>query len=276
MKEDKGNKFPAFLEKMLDKELLKNIKILLKYGEESIAEYKNDTEDYRLPYLLFIKIADRSREAMFVLMYRLFYKSDKFSYGDDTHRKMVGIVLLFMWYGVDLSRIWGAVKTLSTERMWSNIVVDIAFGEKSSIPNDAHFLDKIKNPKAANQNIWANITDSEDLFYKHVLFNKDIILYVQRQFIANQKYFDDTFFELDDTNVPFDYDHISPKTYIKGRGKNAPPEPLKEIYDTPCNLRAWPYTLNRADHAKMPAEKFTNNKSLTDDEIIKYSFCSEE
>jgi hypothetical protein len=63
---------------------------------------------------------------------------------------------------------------------------------------------------------------------------------------------------------------------IKGRGKNAPPYPLKEIYDTPCNLRAWPYKLNRAYQAKMPAEKFTNNESLTDDEIIKYSFCSEE
>jgi hypothetical protein len=216
MKEDKNNKFPAFLQKVLDKELLKTIKILLKYGEESIAEYKNDTEecaDYRLPYPLFIKIADRSREAMFVLMYRLFYKSDKFSYGDKTHRQMVGIMLLFMWYGVDLSRIWGAVKTLSKERMWSNLVVDIAFGELS-ISDGAKFLNKIKNP-TVNQNIGANNTDSEDLFYKKILRNRDIILYAQRRFIANPKYFDDTFFELDDTNVPFDYDHISPKTYIR-------------------------------------------------------------
>jgi hypothetical protein len=281
IKEDKDNKFPAFLQKVLDKELLKNIEILLKYGEESIAGYKNGTEefaDYRLPYPLFIKIADRAREAMFVLMYRLFYKSDKFSYGDDTHRKMVGILLLFMWYGVDLSRIWGAVKTLSTERMWSNLVVDIAFGEESSILNIANFLNKIKDPKTAGQTVLPKKTDpdSEKEIYKKVLSSKDIILYAQRRFIADPKYFDDTLFELDDTNVPFDYDHISPETYIKGKNKNTPPKPLKEIYDAPCNLRAWPYKLNRADQAKIPAEKFTDNDILTDGEILEYSFCSKK
>jgi hypothetical protein len=152
--------------------------------------------------------------------------------------------------------------------MWSNIVVDFAFGEESSIPEDKKFLNKIKEPKTANQNIWAKNTKSENSFYDNVLYNRDIVLYVQRQFIATSEYFDDTFFELDDANVPFDYDHISPKIYT-GKNKNALPKPLKEIYNTPCNLRVWPYTLNRSDCDKIPAEKFTNNNYLHN------SFCSE-
>jgi hypothetical protein len=269
MQNDNEGEFLSFLEKLLNSNLLKSITSLLKYGEVSIKGYEKDNADYRLPYPLFIKIADKAPAALFMLMYRIYKKGDKFEYGSGVHKKMVGIALLFMWYGINLPKIWEAVKLLPQDRMWSNLIVDFAFGKERQLPRNISFLDKIKEPKNVNQDIWRDNTEGENLFYDNVLYNEDILLYVQRHFIAASGLFPDDLFELDDTNAPFDYDHISPQSRIV-RGKNAPPKPIKEIYDKPCNKRVWPYALNRADHDKVPSVKFD---AVEKTDVLENSFC---
>jgi hypothetical protein len=96
--------FKEFVIKILNDDLLGIIKGLLKYGENKIEGYNPDIPDYRLPYPLFIKLALHASQMMFVLMYRLYKKRDKFVFDSDTHRQMIGIVLLFMWYNQDLNK----------------------------------------------------------------------------------------------------------------------------------------------------------------------------
>jgi hypothetical protein len=94
---------------------------------------------------------------------------------------------------------------------------------------------------------------------------------------------------LDDTDVPFDWDHISPNSLVKN--KKYVPRPLKDIYQWPGNIRAWPYQLNRGDQDSLPAAKFSINQKqkeilrnslsgLSNREIKKYllesSFCKKE
>lgn len=49
-------------------------------------------------------------------------------------------------------------------------------------------------------------------FIDKMFFNRDLILYAQREFLA--KSFKKNQYYLDDTNLPFDWDHISPNKYI--------------------------------------------------------------
>lgn len=57
------------------------------------------------------------------------------------------------------------------------------------------------------------------LFMQKVIYNRDFLLYVQRSFI--ESYFKKDQFKLEDTNVPFDWDHISPNRLVRNK-KNIP------------------------------------------------------
>ena len=57
---------------------------------------------------------------------------------------------------------------------------------------------------------------------------------------------------LDDTNVPFDWDHIFPQSF-KNKGM---PQYLTSWYDTNGNLWACPYSFNRCVHDEVPYKKF--------------------
>jgi hypothetical protein len=58
---------------------------------------------------------------------------------------------------------------------------------------------------------------------------------------------------LADTDVPFDWDHIAPRSWIDG--KRGIPEPVRHCFNLIGNLRAWPYSMNRMDHDAPPAKK---------------------
>jgi hypothetical protein len=259
--EKEAKKFAGFINKILQNGLLDRITIFLKYGQTEIDKYKPDLTDYRLPYPLFIKIADKAPEVMFLLMYRVYKILDSFEYDTPVHRRMIGIVLLLMWHGKGipiLQKAWRAAKILPKEKMWSNMIINLVSSEDllQPIPKNNEFLSTIKEPNG-NTDIWKVIGGKNyALFYKNVMRNKDILLYAQREFIASSGFFTDKLFGLEDTNTPFDYDHISPQNYVRGKKRYAPPKPLKDIYNEPCNLRVWPYTLNRADHDDVPSVKF--------------------
>lgn len=66
--------------------------------------------------------------------------------------------------------------------------------------------------------------------------------------------FNNKLFYLDDTNIPFDWDHIYPHNLVSGK-KNIP-RIIADFYNSIGNFRAWPYELNRMDSDNLPIKKF--------------------
>lgn len=295
-------------EKILDAGALKKVKSLLKHGEAGLDGYKDADKatDYRLPYPLFVKVAATSQgEIMFVLMYRLLYRGDKFKYNTKTHRKMIGMILMFMWNGKDarsrhnklLEKIWPQVKEYNLESMWGRSMVEAATGEDGlkNFPGNDRFLDSLaerrkKQSIRKDTKIWDKFTYKQDgndygLFINNVMCNRDLLMWIQRSFLG-MKFFKDELFRLDDTDVPFDWDHISAENFVKNKREVA--KPLKDIYQQPCNLRIWPYQLNRADQDGVPAKKFNvvqwkekfkksipgNDDAQRNEYLLENSFCT--
>ena len=272
---ERHKEFVEFIDEILKGELLEKVKSVLRYGER-MDGYDASTDDYRLPYPLFLKIAAASQgEVMFILMYRLLFgrngKPDSFKFGTNEHRKMIGIVLMFMWHGKDargrynklLEKIWKNVKELPVDKMWDIDLVQKAKGENElkPIPSNLGFLNILDNVQK-NTKIWNRYSERGNEgylpfldFIDNVMCNKDLLLWVQRKFLSTSPFFKEDLFRLDDTDVPFDWDHISAHNFIKNKREIA--DPLKDIYHQPCNFRAWPYRLNRADQDDVPARKFT-------------------
>ena len=262
-------------ERILNGRLLEKVKSVLRYGER-MDGYDPSIDDYRLPYPLFLKIAAASQgEVMFMLMYRLLFggggKPDSFKFSTNEHRQMIGIVLMFMWHGKDargrhnklLEKVWKSIKELPFSEMWGIDLVRQARGanELKAIPSNLGFLKMLENVQK-NTKIWKRYEErgNEEYFpfldfIDNVMCNKDLLLWVQRKFLSTSLFFKEDLFRLDDTDVPFDWDHISAYNFIKNKRDIA--DPLKDIYHQPCNFRAWPYRLNRADQDSVPARKFT-------------------
>lgn len=268
---EKGDEFQEFIrEELLKKEILEKVKTALKYGERGINEYSESVADYRLPYPLFIRVAAASRgEIMLVLMYRLWKKRDVFKYDSPSHRQMVGIILMFMWLGKNhdklTGKIWKVVKTLPCDVMWSNVIIEMAQGdnELKKIPKDGRFFDPLSDKggklqtntdirKRFDKSAFADFAD----FRVNVMQKRELLFWTQRKFIATSGFFKESFFHLEDSNVPFDWDHISANNFIKNIKKQDRAKPLSDIYQMPGNFRVWPFQLNRFDSDHVPAKKF--------------------
>jgi len=85
----------------------------------------------------------------------------------------------------------------------------------------------------------------------------ELVLYAQRKSLAGwYPEFDPTSpAQLQDTEQPWDLDHIHPQNYVQGV-HNIPPI-IKAWHSTIGNLRAWPSEINREQHDLDPANKIT-------------------
>ena len=113
-------------------------------------------------------------------------------------------------------------------------------------------------------------------FLNSIWHNQSMLLYAQRSSI--KQWFPD--FDpslpdsLEDTNRPWDYDHIHPQNYLRGEKKHLRniPDVIKSWHGSIGNLRAWPMELNRSDNAIAPAKKLC---TITD-EYDRYGIVDEE
>jgi hypothetical protein len=115
---------------------------------------------------------------------------------------------------------------------------------------------------------------------------RPLLLFAQRH--ALKRWFPD-FAKFDvqnfeDTNCPWDWDHIYPQNAIKH--KQNVDQALKDFHNSIGNLRVWPFELNRADSDKSPSTKlldpaveakseFAMFGIETRDDILKMSFISD-
>jgi hypothetical protein len=259
---------------------------LLEYVQ-SVLEYNaSKQKHYGLPFLIYSKIADIAPELMFLLLYRIKFKNDRFSDKDEEaeneHRTMLGMLTLFMWFGKGenlkdhaklLSNIWPAASILDRQRFWSSETVDRAYLNDVLLPFPAFKSNKHEN---GLEKIWDyNLSEKTNvlnrfeneageeyrLFLQKVIYNRDLILYAQRHFI--ESYFRQQQYRLEDTSLPFDWDHISPNNFV--RSKKNIPRIVKDWYQTNGNYRAWPYALNRMDSDKSPAYKLNPLETYEDE-----------
>lgn len=264
---ENSDDFKNYLEKFLSEKvtefdgrtLMEQVKYLLAYDETN--------NRYGFPYLIYSKVAGEAPEVMFMLLYRLKIKKDRLNPREDEgmHRRMLGMISLFLWLGKGenrrdrsrlLSDIWPAVKVLGGPIFWSSSTIQRA--RLNALPSFPAELDK-NLAVAPEANV--DVLSKRDDFYRRMFFNRDLILYAQRDSLS--LWFKDKHYRLDDTNVPFDWDHISPNKFCR---KKRIPKALKMLYNSNGNFRAWPYSLNRFDQDDVPARKLNPQHADQTDE----------
>lgn len=272
---DKGKeKFIRFVDDFLNENYIKRVKTILIYN--------SNTNSIGLPSFIAYSIADKSPEIMFMLLYRLYIKKDNITV--DIKPYVLGVITLFIWLGKGekqkdhgklLANIWPCVKKNDPQVFWSNetlqraMLKDRDFEIMTPFP-DMKTLKKIIPKKTANISKMTldKIYNSDfgDFIYK-IFYNKDLILYAQRAALS-QWFSGLEEFYLEDTNRPFDFDHICPNSYTHNK-KNIH-RALRDWYSSNGNFRAWPYSLNRGDQDDPPAQKL----NVVDGNLLN-SFCKE-
>lgn len=261
------------------KTILEYVEYILKYSEEN---------KIGLPFVTVCRLSNMAPEMMFMLLYRVYISKDRFDLESDLHRQMLGIITMFTWLGKGetlrdysklLRNIFPALTRLDTERFWSWETVQRAkleYDEQQvllDVLSKKQFMEKINNLleiKPNSKQAEIERLGTELNFFKKLAFEKDLLLFCQRKFLY--EYFDEKIFMLDDTNMPFDYDHLFPQSYI--RRKKGIRKTLKDWYNSIGNLRAWPYEMNKSDSDRPPYEKLKDK--LDDKNVLKISCCSNE
>lgn len=92
-----------------------------------------------------------------------------------------------------------------------------------------------------------------------------LLLYAQRGWLS--RWFDDydptAPDQLEDTDRPWDFDHIHPESFIRRRRDI--PRIIRNWHSSIGNLRAWPMEVNRSDGARTPSDKLMK---ITDVETL--------
>lgn len=264
--------FLAFLNYILLQDKNYDNLTLLDYSK-SVLTYHNENCPYGLPNIIVNSIAEKSPEILFLLLYRIINKGekhgDRFLLPSEGHRKMLGVMTCLMWLGKSekqrnynrlLRNIWPGAETLTNEKFWSTITIQRAMLDISFNTPPSNFeLNRIKKLftekiRRDTDIIGKRINSSSHLGFIDNMFtykNRDIVLYSQRHFLS--KVISQEHLLLDDTDVPFDWDHISPNSFVYGL-QDIPPI-IKDWYNSNGNFRAWPYSLNRMDQDVSPALK---------------------
>ena len=266
----------------------------------SFLTYHKQNNPNGLPKFVSSVLADKAPEVMFMLLYRLLIKKDKIA--AELKNKVFGLITLFAWLGKGekqkdhsklLENIWPCVKHLNTERFWSIETI-----HRAMLKDDYEILTPFPTLKSLKKLDFYSKADIRNLtckkiyssgygnFIKKMFFNKEIILFAQRAHLS-EWFHEIEEHNLEDTNRPFDWDHIYPRSYIHSK-KNIHPT-LRDWYNSNGNFRAWPYTLNRKEQDEAPSDKLNPNSEedmkwwatyLNNKKIKRYlldaSFCGEE
>lgn len=291
---DKGQRdeFLKFLKESLGTNAVEQ-ETLLSYARK-VLTFDLDHVPFGLPYPVAVRLSDEAPEIVFLLLYRIWYKHDRFlsGEGEELHRKMLGVVSLLAWLGKEsgkkgyrrlLNNIWPAAKDLPADLFWSAATIRRGQidGVLPNIPNKKYLKERTSFTKDSHIK-WHKPFQAimqEPFIYKS-FFNRSLILFAQRKFLA--KWFPDRQYHLSDTDAPFDWDHISPHRFVDN--KRGVPDHVRTCYNMIGNFRAWPYSLNRMDQDEVPANKlnplnednFLENQDYFDEASRRWTKCLEK
>lgn len=249
--------------------------------------YDSNTNKIGLPYPLFIQICKSAPELVFLMMYRLNIMKDYEQAKNLKKRNlMIGFLLGLYWffkgenersYRPLLRTIWSLVSFATFEACWSTELLqrcNLMYDNYNVIDN--YIFNKLnkdnrlyEEKKGEKRGEYKEEEKYLNTFRDQILYNNDLVLYAQRNYL-NRMFKDNDIFSLEDNSVPYDFDHICPSSY---RRKKIHKE-IKELLDQIGNFRAWPYELNRSDQDNSIPQKFkfTSNKNL----FNKYHINNEE
>ncbi len=231
------------------------ITLLQKYKE--IIRYSNKNT-FGLPYPMFVKLGRQAPELVYMLLYRLFLGKDNECINNRKSRKKIiaGITLLYFFYYQSNKRDYAQVfsKIYPVLKLKDKISFNDFWG--SLLKERADLLDddnKIDFPDWKSKQEDINVVKNN----RSVFEDRSFLLFAQRKMLY-EKFENEnelrSFYTLDDTNVPYDDDHILPQS-MKRKIKN---KNIKTLYETNGNHRFWPYSANRADHDILLFRKFNN------------------
>ncbi|MFN6039401.1 MAG: hypothetical protein ACK452_13105, partial [Bacteroidota bacterium] len=164
-----------------------------------------------------------------------------------------------------MENIWSNASKKNKKEFWSLETIKNAFNDNVllSFPQIKNQISINVNQGKSRNDLLKDFTEIKLLeknyqpFLQKIIYNRSLILYAQRHFIEN--YFKETQYDLEDTALPFDWDHISPNKYVSKKKKI--PSFVRDWYQTNGNFRAWPYALNRMDGDNYPSLKLNPLKS---------------
>jgi hypothetical protein len=137
---------------------------------------------------------------MFILLYRLWIMGDKFEHAENLYRRMLGIITMFLWFGRggtrrDHSRLLhnmaDRMPEPNSEKFWTKALVASAgkIDPRTNSPvlikpmplKTLENLIPTKNRYTyANVNAFAYIKEEYAQFIYNMLYNRDLLLYAQR------------------------------------------------------------------------------------------------
>ncbi|MBK9488864.1 MAG: hypothetical protein IPO07_08740 [Haliscomenobacter sp.] len=224
--------FELFLKQLLTKCIHEEKPLLLTIKD--MLSFDAKLNPHAFPYLVLRRITNDAPELMFILLYRFWVKGDQFVKDDDKHRMALGMLSLLLFFGKQdkqrdyrslFNGIWHCVSKFDQNTFWSNATVyrAVSLDVLPTIPAYKETpkqkgLESIKSLKfTVKSNFFAKIDQNQEgkikAFTEKMFVNRDLLLYAQRHFLS--EYFQEEQFLLENTNVPFDWDHLFSQQNIR-------------------------------------------------------------
>lgn len=253
---DRRSKFEKFLKDYLCK--VRSVEEVLLH-----SEIKKDG----IPSIILNRVPQRSPEIFYMFLYRIIFKHDDLS--KIPPKSLIGFFTILYWLGKGsqkkgheqlLRNIFPILIKADADVFWSPSLIERAMikTEKGEVvpqlPSSVRLLNGILSDVGSKYKSKVGKDEARSLFLNIIIHEKGLLLYHQREYI-NSKF--KNLFHLDDTNVPFDWDHIFPQSLIESKKKID--AGLKTCYQTIGNFWACSYDYNRSFQDNNPKLKLEIN-----------------
>jgi hypothetical protein len=253
------------------------LKKLFQQAIEILSCKDNDLFDGQVPPVIIKQLIKRNQDLFLFLVYWLHI--NKIELTDQIKLKMVGKLFSFAWFSfANLPKLWNEKITNANfwveplnELIWWNDSDGIHFLMKPELLKEYYLQPEVENRFISNNqdkwglleqgvgtgivNYYNNVKSQEydlptanEYFYKFIgtiQHNKQLILLAQRTYI-NATFGDyNQIDDMDDTNVPWDWDHIYPSEWVYRKVKCN--QSIKDWNNTNGNFRAISLEQNRSE-----------------------------
>lgn len=271
-------------------------------GTEACSKYKtivnnaidilqNPTNDIKLPPVLVKQLINKFPDLFLVLLYWLLKNEHKVISNKDKI-SIAGTITFFHWFALKKNKLPREIWQYSYRpRFWHKPIKKEYFKELICIPIPPDiFLNYLLSTDRSDQlvfqpnaglairKIYESISEEYDIkamkdhywsFYKALFFCKPMTLYAQRHYIEEEFGDFNQFEDLEDTNTPWDWDHIYPESWVK-RKQNVN-QYIKKLINSIGNFRALSLVQNRSE-----SNLFSPAERLKDERMRKISFVKED
>lgn len=294
----KNDNFKDDLRILFESEQLKKI---FQQAIEILSCKDNDMFDGQVPPVIIKQLIKRNQDLFLFFVYWLHINEVELN--NQVKLKIVGKLLTFAWFGFDsLLQLWKDKITNPNfweeplnELIWWNDKFGIHFLIKPSLLREYYLQPEVENRFISNnQDKWGllekgigteivkyynnvksqeyDLSKANEFFYKFIgkiQYNRQLILIAQRTYI-NATFGDyNQMDDMDDTNVPWDWDHIYPSEWVYRKGHCN--RSIRDWNNTNGNFRAISLEQNRSE-----SNKDSPKVRLTEEDNRKISFINDD